>query len=104
MHSLHNFLNQLKLPNGKKGKLKDGSKITKVVVFAGQGTEKPVKIANALSTIYKKYGVNPKDWKKVRGDGYVVCDDGVVRHAELHWFESNKTGRVRMKAKRYFEK
>lgn len=91
--------NNVLLPNGNKGHLKEGTKITKVVVFAGAGTSRPVKIAQRLS---ERYGVPESEWRKVRGDGYVVCDDGVTRHAELHWFESHETGRIMMKVKRYF--
>jgi len=91
------------LPNGRRGKLKENSKITKVVTFAGKGTKKSVKISGWLSEKYKEYKVHPTEWKKTRGDGYVVCDDGTTRHAELHWFESDKTGRVEMKVKRYFD-
>ena len=90
------------LPNGRKGKLKQGSVITKVVTFAGKGTNKPVKIANSLSQKYKEYNVTPSEWQKTRGEGVVVCDDGICRRAELHWFESQETGRVEMKVKRYF--
>lgn len=97
------FRDTVFLPNGNKGKIAEGTKITKVVVFAGKGTKKPVKIAEYLSDKYKDYNVPTTEWKKVRGDGYVVCDDGVTRHSELHWFESQQTGRIRMKVKRYFD-
>lgn len=94
------FRDTVKLPNGNKGKIKEGSKITKVVTFAGEGTNKPIKVANHLE---KQYNVPASEWKKSRGDGYVICDDGIERHAELHWFESEKTGRIKMKVKRYFD-
>ena len=45
------------LPNGNKGRIKEGTKITKVVKFAGQGTNNPVKISKKLSKIYKDYDV-----------------------------------------------
>lgn len=51
----------------------------------------------------KQYDVPKSEWRHCRGDGYVVCDDGKTRHAELHWFESDKTGRIKMKVKRYFD-
>ena len=92
------------LPDGSKGRLKQGSKITKVVTFAGKGTNKPVKMANKLSKQYKSYNVPPNEWKKVRGNGYVEYPDGSEIHAELHWFESDATGRVKMKVKRVFDK
>ena len=94
------FRDNVLLPSGNKGKIQEGSKITKVVVFAGKGTKKELRVANHLA---KQYNVPEGEWQHVRGDGYVVCDDGVIRHAELHWFESDKTGRIKMKVKRYFD-
>ena len=88
------------LPNGNHAKIKEGSKITKVVAFAGNGTNKPLRVAKHLE---KQYSVPASEWKHVRGDGYIICNDGVERHAELHWFESEKTGRIKMKVKRYFD-
>lgn len=90
---------KVNLPQGGYGKVAEGTRITKVVTFAGKGTNKKVKVAEFLS---KQYGVPASEWKKVRGDGYVETQDGIVRHAELHWFESDETGRVKMKVKRYF--
>lgn len=94
------FRDTVTLPNGNKGKIQEGSKITKVVVFAGKGTETELRVAKHLE---KQYDVPKAEWKHSRGDGYVVCDDGITRHAELHWFESDKTGRIKMKVKRYFD-
>lgn len=88
------------LPNGNTGRIKEGSDIIKVVTFAGKGTNKEIKVASHLE---KQYNVNTKEWKKVRGEGQVVCDDGKIRRAELHWFESPTTGRIKMKVKRYFD-
>jgi len=89
----------VKLPSGKLSKITEGTKITKVVVFAGKGTKRPVEVAKYLS---RQYGVPESEWRKVRGDGYV--DDGdESRHAELHWFEADGVGRVQMKVKRWFD-
>ncbi len=94
------FRDDILLPNGNMGKLKEGSRITKVVAFAGKGTNKELRVAKYLE---KEYGVSRSEWKHSRGDGYVVCDDGNTRHAELHWFECKEAGRVKMKVKRYFK-
>ncbi len=93
------FRDNVKLPDGTYGRLTEGSIISKVVVFAGKGTQKPVTVAVHLE---REYGVPQLEWKKVRGDGYVDVND-VSRHAELHWFESDEAGRVKMKVKRFFE-
>jgi len=93
------FRDTVKLPSGKLSKITEGTKITKVVVFAGKGTKRPVEVAKYLS---RQYGVPESEWRKVRGDGYV--DDGdESRHAELHWFEADGVGRVQMKVKRWFD-
>ncbi len=93
------FKDTVKLPNGDYAKLVEGSKIIKVVVFAGKGTKKPVKVAKYLS---KQYKVPEKEWKKVRGEGLVDLNNKPTR-AELHWFEAEKVGRVKMKVKRWFD-
>lgn len=87
-------------PDGSTGKIKEGSKITKVVAFAGKGTGNELRVAKHLE---KQYGVSAKEWQHSHGDGYVVCDNGTVRHAELHWFECSEIGRIKMKVKRHFK-
>lgn len=94
------FRDDVLLPNGNRGKIKEDSTITKVVTFAGQGTKKELKVAPFLEQQYK---ISAKEWRHTRGDGYVVCDDGKTRHAELHWFECDQIGRIGMKVKRYFD-
>lgn len=94
------FRDDILLPNGRRGKIQEGGKITKVVTFAGKGTQKELRVAKHLE---KQYNVPASEWQHTRGDGYVVCDDGITRHAELHWFESKETGRIKMKVKRYFD-
>ena len=56
------------LPNGSISKVTDGTKITKIVTFAGRGTNKELRASSRLS---RKYGQPSESWKKVRGDGYV---------------------------------
>ncbi len=91
-------LDKVDLPDGTIGRLSQGTKITKVVTFAGKGTKKPIRDAVYLE---RKYGVIQSEWKKVRGDGYVDVN-GVSKHAELHWYEADNFGRVKMKVKRWF--
>lgn len=95
------YRDEVKLPNGQRGKIAEGSKITKVVTFAGKGTNKPIKVAKYLSKQYK--GVPENEWKKCRGDGFVEYENGTIKHVELHWFESKQTGRIKMKVKREFQ-
>lgn len=93
------FRDVVKLPDGTYSKISEGTKITKVFVFAGGKTGKKVKVAKYLA---KQYGNKEKDWSKVRGEGFVDIKDS-SKKCELHWFESNKTGRVKMKVKRWFD-
>lgn len=86
------------LPDGSISQISPGTKIIKIVRFAGRGTEKELRAAGRLS---RKYGNLPKDWSKVRGDGYVDFE-GAPKHCELHWYEASQTGRVQMKVKRWF--
>lgn len=88
----------IKLPNGNHAKLAPGTKISKVKVFAGNGTNTPIRIANDLENEYK---ISAAEWKKVRGDGYII-ENGKKQHVELHWYEAGDE-RVEMKVKRYFD-
>ncbi len=91
---------KVRLPDGTISKLVEGTKITKVYTFAGKGTNKEIRVAKNLEM---RYNVAAGEWKKVRGDGYVIDEKGRDRHAELHWYETIDTGRVDMKVKRYFD-
>lgn len=93
------FRDVVKLPNGQLSKISEGTKITKVVVFAGKGTDKPINVAKYLSN---QYNVPEEAWRKVRGEGYVDFNEA-PRKAELHWFEANGVGRIKMKVKRWFD-
>ena len=90
---------KVKLPDGTVSQLSAGTRITKIVVFAGRGTNKVFRDAPRLS---KKYGNSPSDWAKTRGDGYVDFK-GAPRHCELHWCDAPQVGRVEMKVKRWFD-
>ena len=92
-------VDRVKLPDGKYGRLKEGTKIIKVVVFAGKGTNTTVKVAHHLE---REYGAPASEWKKVRGEG-IVINGNVEKRAELHWFEADSVGRKKMKVKRYFD-
>ncbi len=87
---------KVRLPDGTATQLTAGTTITKIRVFAGKGTNKPIRDVKRLR---KTYGSPESEWKKVRGDGYIDIN-GESKHIELHWYESKKTGRVEMKMKR----
>ena len=96
---IDDFRDTVKLPNGQLSRISKGTKITKIVVFAGKGTKTPIRVAEFLS---KKYYIPANEWKKARGDGYVDVNKK-PKHAELHWFEANKIGRIKMKVKRWMK-
>ena len=88
----------VRLPNGNHTKLAEGTKITKVRVFAGKGTNTPIRNSFYFESTYK---IKANEWQKVRGEGTVVFE-GKNRTAELHWYEADGE-RVQMKVKRYYD-
>lgn len=90
---------KVKLPEGNYTKTTEGTKITKVVAFAGKGLKRKVDVAGYLS---KQYGGKPENWQHLRGEGFV--DVGKEsRRAELHWFDNEEVGIVKMKVKRWMD-
>ena len=93
-----NKLYSVRLPDGRDAKLAGGTKITKIKIFAGKGTDTDIRIANLLE---ERYGYPAKEWEKVRGEG-IVRDEGQNKKAELHWYEAQGE-RYEMKVKRWFD-
>ncbi len=79
--------------------LEPGSKIEKVVVFAGQGTDKEIKERYRLEALQ---GASADGWQKVRGETTILVD-GKWRRVEIHWYEHDKVGAIFHKVKRVFE-
>ena len=88
----------VRLPNGNHTRLDEGAKITKVKVFAGKGTDTPIRNSFYFESTYK---IKANEWQKVRGEGTVVFE-GKNRTAELHWYEADEE-RVEMKVKRWLD-
>lgn len=42
-------------------------------------------------------------WRKRKGSALVRLDDGVVRRAEIHWYEATGIGKKEVKIKRYLD-
>ena len=40
-------------------------------------------------------------WRKLKGVGVLLLDNGDVRRAEVHWSEGHGIGKVRYKIKRF---
>ena len=92
------FRDDVILPDGRVVKITEGSRITKIVSFAGKGSSKVLRVAEYLA---RQYDTDAEGWSHKRGDGYVDVD-GQSIHAELHWFEHTDVGRIKMKVKRFF--
>ena len=54
-----------------------------------------------LKRLRRKYGKGR--WRKRKGVATVRLADGVVKQAELHWYEATGIGRRELKIKRYID-
>lgn len=88
----------VKLPDGNHAKFAEGSTISKIKVFAGDGTDTPIRNAIYLEC---DYGILAEKWQKVRGEGTVVFE-GKKRIAEIHWYEADNE-KYDMKVKRWLD-
>ncbi len=88
----------VRLPDGNHAKFAEGTEITKIKVFAGNGTDMPIRNAVFLENDYGK----PADiWQKVRGEGVVIFE-GQKRIAEIHWYEADNE-KYEIKVKRWLD-
>lgn len=54
-----------------------------------------------LPQLRKRFGHGR--WRKRKGVANVRLRDGTIRLAEMHWYEAQGVGKVRMKIKRYLD-
>jgi hypothetical protein len=54
-----------------------------------------------LARLRRRYG--RARWRKRKGIAQVGLPDGVVRLAELHWYEATGVGKCEFKIKRYLD-
>ena len=54
-----------------------------------------------IMRVRKQYGVGR--WRKMKGVANVRLQSGVIRKAELHWYEAHGIGRKKMKIKRLLD-
>lgn len=88
----------VRLPNGNHAKFAEGTTITKIKVFAGKGTDVPIRKAIYLED---DFGIPAGDWQKIRGEGIIVFK-GKNRPAEIHWYEADGE-KVKLKVKRWLD-
>jgi hypothetical protein len=69
--------------------------ITNVETFA---TGKAIRELPRLRRIYGR-----GRWRKRKSEAIVRLSDGIVRRAELHWYEASGIGRKEFKIKRYLD-
>ena len=79
--------------------LMPGSKIKKVVVFSGQGTDKEIRERYRLEALQ---GGSADGWCKVRGEAFIMIDGKPIR-AEIHWYEHDKIGSIWHKVKKVLD-
>ena len=54
-----------------------------------------------LARLIKVYG--PANWRKRKGVGMIELGTGLVRRAELHWYDAHGVGRKELKIKRFVD-
>jgi hypothetical protein len=45
----------------------------------------------------------PGRWRKLKGTARVRLANGIIRRAEIHWYEAHGIGRKKMKIKRFLD-
>jgi len=88
----------VRLPDGNHAKFAEGTEITKIKVFAGNGTDMPIRNAIFLEN---DYNIPAYKWQKVRGEAIIV-ESGKKRRVEIHWYEAENQ-KVKIKVKRYLD-
>ena len=74
--------------------------IEHLTIFASENVGRGLDAAAGLSV---QVGGSPESWKHSKGVGKVLCADGEVREADLHWFESKECGQLEWKVKQLVE-
>ncbi|MBI2503515.1 MAG: hypothetical protein HYW07_09840 [Candidatus Latescibacteria bacterium] len=64
----------------------------------------PIAVGSAirdLARLRRLYG--PGRWRKLKGVALIRLRDGIIRRAELHWYEAHGIGRKEIKRKCYLD-
>ena len=56
---------------------------------------------HGLSKLKEEYG--GANWRKCKGEAMIELRSGIIRRAELHWYEAHGIGKRRIKLKRYLD-
>ncbi len=57
--------------------------------------------ARIASQLRKRYGGSR--WRKLKGTATVRLSDGIVRMAEVHWFQAHGIGKRKLRIKRFLD-
>jgi len=64
------------------------------VIASGRGIKR-------LKHLRKRYG--GRRWRKLKGNATVRLHTGVLRRAEIHWYEAHGVGKKGLKIKRFLD-
>lgn len=56
---------------------------------------------NRLKHLRKRHG--GRRWRKLKGGATVRLNNGVIRRAEIHWYEAHGVGKHGLKIKRFLD-
>jgi hypothetical protein len=63
-----------------------------------------IAIGNSIRELPRLQGQFGKGrWRKLKGIARIRLDDGTIRFAELHWYESHGIGKRTIKVKRFLD-
>ena len=86
------------MPDGRKARFVEGSKLHNKEVFAGKGTRTPI---GDIERIVREHKGTHEDWQKVKAIGTLELD-GEIFDAEVHWYQNEEIGKKEeWKFKRY---
>ena len=54
-----------------------------------------------IARLRRRYGTGR--WRKLKGTATVRLKSGVVRRAEIHWYEAHRIGKVKFKIKQFLD-
>lgn len=89
---------KIAMPDGTTAAFVEGSKLQDKEVFAGYGTNKPLRAKYALSVAYPSS--TPEKWQKLKAKAQIVLKNGEIMNAEVHWYEEPTVGKVEFKYKK----
>nr|DAJ18470.1 MAG TPA: hypothetical protein [Siphoviridae sp. ctIwT7] len=91
---------EIELPNGKKARFAEGSKLQDKEVFAGKGCKRKI---DEEERLVEQYHQPMGSWMKVKARAVLVDESGEERSAEVHWYETKAGGKEEIKFKKWLK-